>query len=126
MESEENLMKRAVRFGAGRYVLLAVAVGLLAGSLPVLFLHAKPASAVTTPPGFTDSLVSSVNQPTALAFTPDGRMLVTSQEGKLRVYEDETLLPEPALDLTDEICTDAGRGLLGIAVDPNFATNHYI
>jgi glucose/arabinose dehydrogenase/Ca2+-binding RTX toxin-like protein len=126
MEREENLMKRAVPFGAGRYVLLAVAVGLLAGFLPVLFLHAEPASAVTTPPGFTDSLVSSVNQPTALAFTPDGRMLVTTQDGKLRVYEDETLLPEPALDLTDEICADAGRGLLGIAVDPDFATNHYI
>ena len=66
--------------------------------------------------------------PTALAFTPDGRMLITTQPGQLRVYEDGALVSTPALDLasSDDICTTSERGLLGVAVDPNFAANGYI
>ncbi len=108
-----------------RRILLAVVAGLLVGLLPLLFLHAEPASAVT-PPGFTDTRVASVDSPTALAFTPDGRLLVTSEPGRLRVYKDGALLTKPALDISGKVCTNGGRGLLGVAVDPNFATNHYI
>jgi glucose/arabinose dehydrogenase len=38
-----------------------------------------------SPPGFSDNLVAAVGAPTALAFTPDGRLLITSQGGDLRV-----------------------------------------
>jgi glucose/arabinose dehydrogenase/Ca2+-binding RTX toxin-like protein len=120
-------MTGTVLFGGSRRVLVAVAIGLLAGFLPLLlFIHAKSASAGTPPPGFADTLVTKVGYPTALAFTPDGRMLVSTQDGKLRVYEDGTLLSEPAVDLTDKICTTFERGLLGVAVDPEFASNNYI
>ena len=108
-----------------RYITLAAAVGLFLGFLPLLFLHLRPASAVT-PPGFTDTLVTSVASPTALAFTPDGRLLVTSATGRLRVYQNGSLLANPALDISGKVCTNGGRGLLGVAVDPNFSTNHYI
>jgi glucose/arabinose dehydrogenase len=109
-----------------RNTLLALIVGLLAGLLPPLLFHVQPASAIATPPGFTDELVANVDSPTAMAFTPDGRMLVTTQDGLLRVYQDGSLLPTPALDLTGQVCTNGGRGLLGVAVDPNFASNNYI
>jgi glucose/arabinose dehydrogenase/Ca2+-binding RTX toxin-like protein len=108
-----------------RRILLAVVAGLLVGCLSVLFLHAKTASAVT-PPDFTDTLVTRVESPTALAFTPDGRLLVTSEPGRLRVYENGALLANPALDISSKVCTNGARGLLGVAVDPNFATNNYI
>jgi glucose/arabinose dehydrogenase len=84
------------------------------------------AAASVLPSGFTDSLVAAVPAPTALAFTPDGRLLVTSQLGTLQVVEDGTLLSTPALSLTSRICTDSERGLLGVAVDPTFAANHFI
>jgi glucose/arabinose dehydrogenase len=84
------------------------------------------ASAGTLPAGFTDTLVASVPSPTALAFTPDGRLLVTSQSGTLRVIDGGSLLPAPALDLTSTICADGERGLLGVAVDPAFGSNHLI
>jgi glucose/arabinose dehydrogenase len=114
-------------FCASRYVLLAVVVGLLAGCLSLLLLRENPASgAAVTPPDFTDTRVTTVESPTALAFTPDGRLLVTTEQGRLRVYEDGALLVSPALDISGNICTNGARGLLGIAVDPNFATNHYI
>jgi glucose/arabinose dehydrogenase len=77
-------------------------------------------------PGFDDSLLASLPKPTALAFTPDGRLLVTSQPGVLRVIAGGSLLPTPALDLSASTCADGERGLLGVAVDPSFADNHLI
>jgi hypothetical protein len=38
---------------------------------------------MTLPENFTDSLVTGVQLPTALDFTPDGRMVVTSKPGQL-------------------------------------------
>ncbi len=105
---------------------LALALALLVGLLPLFFNPSKPASALTTPPGFTDTLVSSVASPTALAFTPDGRLLVATAPGRLRVYQNGALLANPALDISGKVCTNGARGLLGVAVDPDFATNHYI
>jgi glucose/arabinose dehydrogenase len=72
--------------------------------------------------------VASVASPTALAFTPDGRMLITTQTGQLRVYANGSLISTPALDLASagNFCSTSERGLLGIAVDPNFASNGYI
>jgi glucose/arabinose dehydrogenase len=85
-----------------------------------------PASAAVLPAGFSDTLVASVAGPTALAFTPDGRMLVTTQSGTLRVVQNGALLPAPALDLTSRTCTESERGLLGVAVDPQFAANGFV
>jgi glucose/arabinose dehydrogenase len=120
-------MRPTVSRRAERCILLAVVVGLLAGLLSLLYLNMKPVSA-GAPSGFTDQLVASVlKRPTALAFTPDGRLLVANQNGKLLVYENGALRTTPALDISDKICSAVGeRGLAGIAVDPNFAANHYI
>ncbi len=84
---------------------------------------APPVGAATLPSGFTDSLVVSVSAPTSFAFTPDGRLLVTSQAGRLHVVQNGTLLAVPALDLSAKLCSNGERGLLGIAVDPAFPSN---
>ena len=81
---------------------------------------------MTLPASFTDEVVTSVAAPTALAFTPDGRMLIATQPGRLRVFSGGTLLPTPALDLSTVVCTESERGLLGVAVDPQFAANRFI
>lgn len=88
-------------------------------------LAAVPARA-TLPAGFSDTLVTAVGAPTALAFTPDGRMLVTTQGGDLRVVSGGTLLATPALSLGSKVCSNSERGLLGVAVDPAFASNNFI
>ena len=56
---------------------------LLVPALSALISLSAPA--ITLPPGFSDNLVAAVGAPTALAFTPDGRLLITSQGGDLRV-----------------------------------------
>ena len=78
------------------------------------------------PDGFDDTPVASVSSPTALANTPDGRLLIASQLGQLYVYEHGALLSQPALDLSDVSCSYRERGLVGVAVDPEFALNHFI
>ena len=99
---------------------------LVAAILAALAASASPARAVTLPANFTDEVVASVAAPTALAFTPDGRMLIATQPGRLRVFSGGTLLPAPALDLSSVACTESERGLLGVAVDPQFAVNRFI
>ncbi len=85
------------------------------------------------PANFVDSVVTAVNAPTATAFTPDGRMLITSQGGSLRVFKNGALVATPALsfnatatDAGPKICQGGEQGLLGVAVDPAFASNRYV
>jgi glucose/arabinose dehydrogenase len=78
------------------------------------------------PAGFVDELVAKVDLPTDLAFSPDGRLLVTTQPGVLYVIEDGRLLPRPALDISSQVCRERERGLLGVAVDPRFAANRFV
>jgi len=71
------------------------------------------------------TLVTGLRIPWALAFTPDGRLLITERPGRVRVYRDGQLLPEPALTLSD-VFTTGESGVMGLAVHPQFATNRYV
>jgi glucose/arabinose dehydrogenase/PKD repeat protein len=94
--------------------------------LPVLMLAAAPLTGAV-PAGFTDSLVTGLGSPTALAFTPDGRLLITRQPGVLRIYQGGTLLATPALTFAaSSICNASEQGLLGVAIDPAFAATRHI
>ena len=70
-----------------------------------------------------ETVAENLEVPWSIAFAPDGRIFVTERVGKLRVIESGELNRQPVKIL------DAGRGeggLLGIALDPNFAQNHYL
>jgi glucose/arabinose dehydrogenase/PKD repeat protein len=99
-------------------------------ALVIVFLVGAFARGITLPSGFTDELVAAVGAPTALAFTPDGRLLITTQPGQLRVFQNGALVATAALNLatTGAICSNSERGLLGVAVDPAFTptSNNFI
>src|SRR5438128_2312389 len=84
------------------------------------------AIAANLPSGFTETQFGSnlSGSPTAMAFAPDGRLFVCQQGGQLRVIKNGVLLGTPFVSLTVDFSGE--RGLLGIAFDPNFATNHYL
>ena len=92
----------------------------------LLAFSAASSADAAVPSGFTDTLFVSVAAPTDVAFTPDGRMLVASQSGALRVYDGAgALLGAQTLPGT-QLCSNSERGLLGVAVDPNHALNRYV
>ena len=103
---------------------LVASVSALAGLLLSL-----PASAVNLPPGFVVENAASgagFNQPTALAFTPDGRILVAEKRGVLRVVQNGVKLVEPMWNGEWEVLGNGDRGLIGIAVDPHYDVNHHV
>ena len=71
------------------------------------------------------TLVTGLQIPWSLAFTPDGRLFITERPGRVRVFQNGALVTEPALTLTD-VHTNGESGILGLAVHPNFESNHYI
>ena len=99
---------------------LATAVTALAAALLPL-----AAPAATVPSGFSDSTVATgLSSPTAMELLPDGRLLVAQQGGSLRVIKNNALLATPFL--TVSVNSSGERGLIGVTIDPNFATNRYV
>ena len=77
------------------------------------------------PPGFTDTLVAGgLSQPTACEFAPDGRLFILLKGGTVRIFKNGSMVSTPALNL--QVTDNSERGLLGIAFDPAFTSNHFI
>jgi aldose sugar dehydrogenase len=73
------------------------------------------------------TVVSGLQSPWAIAFLPGGKMLVTEKiPGRLRVVNaDGSLVPAPVAGVP--MVDGRGQGgLLGLALDPNFATNRLL
>jgi len=51
------------------------------------------------------------------------RLFVVLQRGPIRIIRNDTLLPDPFLDLTGLVATGGEQGVLGLAFDPRYATN---
>jgi glucose/arabinose dehydrogenase len=86
---------------------------------------ASNAEAATLPAGFKETLIASgISSATAMQFAPDGRLFVCEQGGNLRVIKNGVLLPTPFVSLT--VDSNGERGLLGVAFDPNFASNQFV
>ena len=72
------------------------------------------------------TVVSGLNLPTSFAFAPDGRIFIAEKNGDVRVFKNGALLPTPLIDISANVNNYWDRGLIGMALDPNFATNGYI
>ena len=89
---------------------------------------AGTAAAATLPSGFQDTTVfSGLTAPTAIRFASDGRIFVAQKNGLLLEYDSLTdTTPTTVVDLRTQTDDYWDRGLLGLALDPNFPTNPYI
>jgi|GEM_PF-654637 len=65
-------------------------------------------------------LVGDIDGGTALVVSPDGRVFYAEQTGAIRVWKDERLLAQPALNLADRLDTYWERGLIGMTLHPDF------
>jgi glucose/arabinose dehydrogenase/PKD repeat protein len=72
-----------------------------------------------------ETVLGGLVLPTSVAFAPDGRIFIAEKRGVVRVVENGVLLSEPVITLTD-INDYSDRGLLGIAVHPEFSSNGHL
>ncbi len=68
------------------------------------------------------TVAEGLEHPWSLAFLPDGSMLVTEREGRLRRIKDGQLLPEPVKGLPELVVSGQG-GLLDVILHPDFEEN---
>ena len=83
-------------------------------------------STTTTPPEMValETLATGFDAPVAVAFAPDAdRAYVADQVGRIAVYESGELRSEPFLDVRDSVEFGGEKGLLGLALHPDFAEN---
>ncbi|MGD1921565.1 MAG: PQQ-dependent sugar dehydrogenase, partial [Pleurocapsa sp.] len=64
--------------------------------------------------------------PTAFDWSPDNKMFIARLHGQVAVYDDGELLDQPFIDMTAKVNTGGQRGLLGIAVHPEFPQHPYV
>jgi glucose/arabinose dehydrogenase len=112
-----------IRAGGVMRIPLSLRSALL--SCAFVLLVGPSARAATLPAGFTETLMASgLSTPTAMAFSPDGRLFVCEQGGRLRVIKNGALLATPFVTLA--VSSIGERGLLGVAFDPSFTTNGFV
>jgi aldose sugar dehydrogenase len=80
------------------------------------------------PAGYAETLLtSSLTRPVALAFTPDGRLLIAEQySGEIKVFKNGALNAAPYATVSPVYTGDNESGLLGLCIDPNFASNGFV
>jgi glucose/arabinose dehydrogenase len=72
-----------------------------------------------------ETVAEGLEVPWALAFTPDGRILVTERPGRIRVIENGRLRAEPYATIPD-VEARAESGLMDLTLHPKFAENRLL
>jgi glucose/arabinose dehydrogenase len=86
---------------------------------------ASPGEAQVFPQGFSQVTVAqNLNKATFVAFSPDGRIFIGEQAGRVRIVKRGTLLGTPFLTLS--VNSSGERGIIGFTFDPNFTINGYV
>lgn len=73
-----------------------------------------------------ENVVWGLNFPTSFSFFPDGRILVSEKSGLVRLFKDGAIQATPFIDLRPIVNDYWDRGLLNVAVDPDFDSNGYV
>jgi len=71
------------------------------------------------------TLASGLSHPWGMAFLPTGDILLTERAGRLRIFGKDGKL-SPAVEGLPAVFAEGQGGLLGVALDPAYATNHLV
>jgi glucose/arabinose dehydrogenase len=114
--------------GAARARGLIITTMLVLGAAVVTQTGQGAAGASTLPSGFRDSVVmSGLVNPTVIQFASDGRIFVGQKNGVIKVFQSLTdTNPVTFADLSTKVDDYWDRGLLGLALAPNFPTDPYV
>ena len=88
----------------------------------------SPATVFTTEDGVrfvVATVASNLQVPWSMAFGPDGRLFLTERPGRVRILNLAAGSSDLALTL-DDVFADGEAGLLGLALDPDFAQTRLV
>ncbi|MEM6364053.1 MAG: PQQ-dependent sugar dehydrogenase, partial [Planctomycetota bacterium] len=71
-------------------------------------------------------VATGLTRPTAIDWLPNGRMLIAQQDGVVRSSQSGSVDATPFIDISSMVNGTRDRGLLDIAVHPDFASNPYV
>jgi glucose/arabinose dehydrogenase len=118
----------AIRWPARRLHAVVVSLLTLLAGAVVAVTTSGAAHAATLPTGFQESIVfSGLTNPTVVRFSPDGRIFVAEKRGVIKVFDSlSDATPTVFADLNVNVYNFWDRGLLGMALAPNFPTSPYV
>jgi glucose/arabinose dehydrogenase/PKD repeat protein len=104
------------------------AVALLIVTVLTVIGSTSPAAAAVLPTGFREQTVlTGLNQPMNIEFAPDGRIFVAEKAGRIKVFDSiADTTPTLFADLSANVHNQNDRGLLGLALHPDFPTQPYV
>ena len=102
--------------------------GLMVATLLVAVAGQSQSAEAALPAGFQESVAfSGLDHPTALRFSPDGRIFVAEKNGRIKVFDNlADTTPTLFADLSTNVYNFWDRGLLGLALDPGFPVQPYV
>ncbi len=84
-------------------------------------------TAQAVPSGFVlEDVVTGLNQGVVFDFASDGRIFIGEKGGAVRVFENGSLKGAPFIDLSAQVNSRHDRGMLGLAVHPDFPAQPYV
>jgi glucose/arabinose dehydrogenase len=91
-------------------------------------LSPPAARASVLPTGFSESVVwSGLTNPTNIEFAADGHIFVAEKSGLIKVFDSQAdPTPDVFADLRANVHDFWDRGMLGLAVHPNFPASPYV
>jgi glucose/arabinose dehydrogenase len=103
-----------------RWWTFAATIGLLVSGMAV-------ASAALSSDFADEAVITGLTQPTNVEFAPNGRVFVAEKSGRIKVFDSvEDTTPTLFADLSSNVHDFWDRGLLGLAIHPNFPSTPYI
>ncbi len=104
---------------AGLMPAIAITIGL---GIPAI------GSAIVLPEGFVDeAFISAIpGQVTGFEFADTGRVFLSEKAGIIRVAVNGTVLAEPFLDISDIVNDRVDRGMMDLALHPQFPATPYV
>ncbi|MCI0613657.1 PQQ-dependent sugar dehydrogenase, partial [bacterium] len=104
--------------------------GRLGGLLLLLAISLFPtvSDAINLPSGFQEQTAfQGLSNPTVVRFAPDGRIFVAEKVGRIKIFNGlSDTTPDVIVDLSVNVHNYWDRGLLGMAIDPQFPAKPYI
>ncbi len=104
--------------GRTRGRVLAFVLGLALAVAPTVPTVALPTLTL-------EPLATGLATPVAVTHAGDERLFVTLKPGRIVIYEDGQVLPQPFLDITDRVSSGGERGLLSVAFHPSYTSNGF-